>query len=193
MTGLEIWLLAVGLAMDCFAVSIASGIILKRARVRPMLVMAFFFGLFQALMPLLGWLCANSFSHMIESIDHWIAFSILAFLGGRMVMESFKDEDCRHEYDPTSLKVVLALAVATSIDALAIGISFAFLGIRSFSAILSPIGIIGFVSFAMSLVGLMFGIRFGCGIARKLRAELWGGIILIIIGTKILIEHLFFN
>lgn len=193
MTGLEIWLLAVGLAMDCFAVSIASGIILKRARVRPMLVMAFFFGLFQALMPLLGWLCANSFSHLIESIDHWIAFSILAFLGGRMVMESFKDEDCRHEYDPTSLKVVLALAVATSIDALAIGISFAFLGIRSFSAILSPIGIIGFVSFAMSLVGLMFGIRFGCGIARKLRAELWGGIILIIIGTKILIEHLFFN
>lgn len=191
MTGLEIWLLAVGLAMDCFAVSIASGIILKRTRLRPMLVMAFFFGLFQALMPLFGWLCAKSFSHLIESIDHWIAFSILAFLGGRMVMESFKDEDCRHEYDPTSLKVVLALAVATSIDALAIGISFAFLGIRSFSAILSPIGIIGFVSFAMSLVGLMFGIRFGCGIARKLRAELWGGIILIIIGTKILIEHLF--
>lgn len=150
MTGLEIWLLAVGLAMDCFAVSIASGIILKRARLRPMLVMAISFGFFQALMPLLGWIGASFFSHLIESIDHWIAFGILAFLGGRMIMESFKDEDCKHEYDPTSLKVVLALAVATSIDALAVGVSFAFLGIKQFSAILSPIGIIGFVSFALS-------------------------------------------
>lgn len=193
MTGLEIWLLAVGLAMDCFAVSIASGIILKRMQLRPMLVMAFFFGFFQALIPLLGWIGASFFSHLIENIDHWIAFAILAFLGGRMVMESFKDEDCKNEYDPTSLKVVLALAVATSIDALAVGVSFAFLGIRSLPSILSPISIIGFVSFALSIIGLIFGIRFGCGIARKLRAELWGGIILIIIGTKILIEHLFFS
>lgn len=193
MTGLEIWLLAIGLAMDCFAVSIASGIILKHAKLRPMLVMAISFGFFQALMPLLGWIGASFFSHLIESVDHWIAFGILAFLGGRMIIESFKNEDCKHEYDPSSLKVVLALAVATSIDALAVGVSFAFLGIRDFSAILPPIGIIGFVSFALSMAGLMFGIRFGCGIARKLRAELWGGIILIIIGTKILIEHLFFN
>lgn len=179
--------------MDCFAVSIASGIILKRVRIRPMLVMALAFGFFQALMPLIGWIGASFFSHLIESIDHWIAFAILAFLGGRMVIESFKDEDCRHEFDPTSLKVVLALAIATSIDALAVGISFAFLGVKSFSSILSPIGIIGLVSFALSFVGLMFGIRFGCGIARRLRAELWGGIILIIIGTKILIEHLFLS
>ena len=191
MTGLEIWLLAIGLAMDCFAVSIASGIILKRVRMRPMLIMALAFGFFQALMPLLGWIGASFFSHLIENIDHWIAFAILAFLGGRMVLESFKDEDCRHEFDPTSLKVVSALAVATSIDALAVGVSFAFLGVRSFSSILPSIGIIGFVSFALSFVGLMFGIRFGCGIARTLRAELWGGVILIIIGTKILIEHLF--
>ena len=191
MTGLEIWLLAIGLAMDCFAVSIASGIILKRVRMRPMLIMALAFGFFQVLMPLLGWIGASFFSHLIENIDHWIAFAILAFLGGRMVLESFKDEDCRHEFDPTSLKVVSALAVATSIDALAVGVSFAFLGVRSFSSILPSIGIIGFVSFALSFVGLMFGIRFGCGIARKLRAELWGGVILIIIGTKILIEHLF--
>lgn len=193
MTNLEIWLLAVGLAMDCFAVSIASGIILKRIRWRPMLVMAFFFGFFQALMPFLGWIGASMFSHLIESIDHWIAFAILAFLGGRMVRESFKDEECRHEYDPASLKVVLALAVATSIDALAVGVSFAFLGIKGISGILSPIGIIGFVSFALSMIGLIFGIRFGCGIARRLKAEMWGGIILIVIGTKILIEHLFFG
>ena len=130
MNGLEIWLLAVGLAMDCFAISIASGILLKRTLWRPMLTMAFFFGLFQAIMPLLGWIGASTFSHLIESLDHWIAFIILAFLGGRMVRESFKDEDCKKEYDPKSLKVVLALAVATSIDALAIGVSFAFLGMR---------------------------------------------------------------
>ena len=193
MTGLEIWLLAIGLAMDCLAVSIASGIILKRIQWRPMLVMAFFFGLFQAIMPLLGWLGASTFSHLIESVDHWIAFAILAFLGGRMIKESFKEEDCCQRFNPASLKVVITMAIATSIDALAIGVSFAFLGIKSCSSILCPVGIIGFVSFLMSLIGLIFGIRFGCGIARKLHAELWGGIILILIGTKILIEHLFFN
>ena len=193
MTGLEIWLLAIGLAMDCLAVSIASGIILKRIQWRPMLVMAFFFGLFQAIMPLLGWLGASTFSHLIESVDHWIAFAILAFLGGRMIKESFKEEDCCQRFNPASLKVVITMAIATSIDALAIGVSFAFLGIKSCSSILYPVGIIGFVSFLMSLIGLIFGIRFGCGIARKLRAELWGAIILILIGTKILIEHLFFN
>ena len=193
MTGLEIWLLAIGLAMDCLAVSIASGIILKRIQWRPMLVMAFFFGLFQAIMPLLGWLGASTFSHLIESVDHWIAFAILAFLGGRMIKESFKEEDCCQRFNPASLKVVITMAIATSIDALAIGVSFAFLGIKSCSSILYPVGIIGFVSFLMSLIGLIFGIRFGCGIARKLRAELWGGIILILIGTNLLIEHLFFN
>lgn len=190
MTTIEIWLLAVGLAMDCFAISIASGIMLKRTLWRPMLMMAFFFGLFQAGMPLIGWACASTFSHLIEDVDHWIAFGILAFLGVRMVRESFKEEDCRQDFDPTRLKVVLMLAVATSIDALAVGVSFAFLGMKSVAAILPSVGIIGFVSFALSLAGLLFGIRFGCGIARRLKAELWGGIILILIGLKILIEHL---
>ena len=122
MTGLEIWLVAISLAMDCFAVSVASGIILKRPHWWPMLVMAFCFGLFQALMPLIGWWGASLFSHLIESVDHWVAFAILAFLGGRMVRESFKDDGCKHTYDPTRLRVVLALPVATSIDALAVGI-----------------------------------------------------------------------
>ena len=193
MTGVEIWLLAVGLAMDCFAVSISSGIILRRVRWRPMLVMAVSFGFFQALMPLLGWTGTSLFSHLIESVDHWIAFCILAFLGGRMITESSKDEDCKHEFDPTLPKVVLVLAVATSIDALAVGVSFACLGIQSYSAILPPIGIIGFVSFALSMLGLLFGIRFGHGIARKIRAELLGGVILVAIGVKILVEHLFLN
>ena len=106
MTGLEIWLLAIGLAMDCFAVSIASGIILKRIQWRPMLVMALAFGLFQALMPFIGWMFAKTFSHLIESVDHWIAFAILAFLGGRMILESFKNEDCRQTFNPASPKVV---------------------------------------------------------------------------------------
>lgn len=110
-----------------------------------------------------------------------------------MIVESFKEEDCRHEYDPTRLKVILALAVATSIDALAVGISFALLGFRQLSDVLPSIGIIGLVSFVLTLAGLVIGIRFGCGIARKLRAELWGGIILVLIGVKILIEHLFFG
>ena len=191
MTGLEIWLLAIGLAMDCFAVSIASGIILKRTQWRPMLVMALAFGLFQALMPFIGWMFAKTFSHLIESVDHWIAFAILAFLGGRMILESFKDEDCRQTFNPASPKVVFTMAIATSIDALAIGISFALLGINNYTEILSPILIIGFVSFVMSLIGLYFGIKCGCGCARKLKAELWGGIILVAIGLKILIEHLF--
>ena len=191
MTGLEIWFIAIGLAMDCFAVSIASGIILQKIRWRPILIMAFSFGFFQALMPLLGWIGASTFSHLIESVDHWIAFAILAFLGGRMIIESFKDEECRQDFDPGSLKLVFTMAIATSIDALAVGVSFAFLGIQDISEILSPICIIGFVSFVMSIIGLLFGIKCRCGCARKLRAELWGGIILIIIGIKILIEHLF--
>jgi putative Mn2+ efflux pump MntP len=179
--------------MDCFAVSIAAGILLKPPCRRVALRMAFTFGLFQALMPLLGWLAAGTFSHLIKEVDHWLAFVILAFLGGRMIHESFKQEEFRHPHDPHKLKVVLALAVATSIDALAVGVSFAFLGFDGCSAILCPIGIIGFVSFLMSLIGCWLGVRFGCGIVGRLKAELWGGIILILIGAKILIEHLFFQ
>ena len=193
MTGLDIWLLAVGLAMDCFAVSIASGILLKRVQWKPMLILSLSFGLFQALMPFISWAGAKSFSHLIESYEHWIAFGILAFLGGRMIIESLKDNGCKRKYDPRKLKIVLALALATSIDALVMGVSFAFLGARNLSDILPPITIIGFVSFTMSLAGLMIGIIFGCGIACRLKADLWGGIILISIGTKILIEHLFFS
>lgn len=155
-----------------------------------MLTLAITCGVFQSLMPLIGWACANTFSHLIESIDHWIAFTILAFLGGRMVIGSFKEkeEDCT--YDPTRLKVVLMLAVATSIDAMAVGISFAFLGMNSWTSVMSPIGIIGFVAFAMSLTGLFIGICCGQKAAKKLKAELWGGLVLILIGSKILVEHL---
>lgn len=186
----EILLIAIGLAMDCLAVSIASGIIIKKIEWRTMLTMAFFFGLFQAVMPFIGWLCASRFSHLIESIDHWVAFALLLFLGGKMILESFKEDDCKKDFNPASLKVVLALAVATSIDALAVGVSFAFLGMNTIDTILVPISVIGLVSFLMSLCGLLFGIYFGC--RHNWRVELWGGLILIIIGCKILIEHLFF-
>ena len=192
MTGAEIWILAIGLAMDCFAVSIASGITLKRVLWRPMLTMAIAFGLFQALMPLIGWMFASTFSHLIESADHWIAFAILVFLGGRMACESFKNDENKQPINPNNLKVTLTMAVATSIDALAVGVSFAFLGINEYSTILPSIAIIGFVSLTLSLAGLLCGILCGCH-AEKLKAEFWGGIILILIGTKILIEHLFFQ
>ena len=184
MTGLEIWLLAIGLAMDCFAVSIASGIILKRIQWRPMLVMALAFGLFQALMPFIGWMFAKTFSHLIESVDHWIAFAILAFLGGRMILESFKNEDCRQTFNPASPKVVFTMAIATSIDALAIGITFAFLQVR----LITSVTIIGCITFCFSIAGVLIGNVFGSKFKDK--ATILGGIILIGIGVKILIEHL---
>ncbi len=188
MTSLEIGLLAIGLAMDCFTVSIASGIILKRIQWRPMFVMALSFGAFQALMPLLGWLCTNAFSTLIESYDHWIAFALLAFLGGKMIWESFKGEDECHHFNPASLKVVFTLGIATSIDALAVGISFTCLGMKTIHSILSPIIVIGLVSFLLSLVGLLVGIF--CGKRFHWPVERWGGVILIAIGCKILYEHL---
>lgn len=186
MSILEIWLLAVSLAMDCFSVSITSGMILRRICWRTFLTMAFFFGLFQALMPLIGWFCASRFYHLIESYDHWIAFGLLFILGIRMIKESFKDEEHPH-FDPTRMKNILTLAVATSIDALAVGISFACIGLDTFT-IFWPIFIIGIVSFVFSIGGCLIGVYFGKRV--NLRAELWAGIILIGIGVKILIEHL---
>ena len=189
MSDIEAWIMAFALAMDCFAVSIAAGVILKRIKWRPMLLMALSFGLFQAVNPIIGWVGTDYCRHLIESVDHWIAFAILAFLGGRMIMESFKDEEDK-SFNPESLKVILTMAVATSIDAFAVGISFSCMGILSFAHLLYPVVVIGFVSLALSLAGLFLGIKFGKRYAQRIRAELWGGIILIIIGVKVLIEHL---
>ena len=184
MTTLEIWLLAVSLAIDCFTVSVTSGIILRRIHWQTFLKMAFFFGFFQALMPLIGWFGASRFNHLIESYDHWIAFGLLAFLGIRMIREQCS-------FDPTSLKVILTMAVATSIDALAVGISFAFTGFNAVGQLFSPLLIIGFASFVLSIAGNLIGIFFGKRF--NLRMELFGGLVLIGIGVKILIEHLFLN
>lgn len=190
MSILEIWLLAVSLAIDCFTVSITSGIILHRIQWGIFLKMAFLFGLFQAAMPFLGWLGASRFNHLIETYDHWIAFALLAFLGIRMIREHFKDEEER-SFDPTRMKVILTLAVATSIDALAVGISFAFTGFRTLSSLLYPLTAIGIASFVISLAGSLIGVFFGKRF--NLRVEIFGGLVLIGIGVKILFEHLLAN
>lgn len=189
MSELDLWFLAIGLAMDCFTISIASGIILKRIEWKPILGMAFFFGLFQALMPLISWALFVKVGYMLQQIDHWIAFGMLLFLGGNMIREAFSDDEVQL-FNPHRLIVILTLAVATSIDALAVGISFAFTGFETLSSIVYPLVIIGLVSFIFSLIGSGLGVWFGIGIAKKLKPELLGGIILIIIGCKIVVQHL---
>jgi len=189
MNSLDIWMLAIALAMDCFTVSMVSGVIVRRWLWLMILRMAFLFGLFQALMPLIGWLATNHFSEQLEVIDHWIAFGLLAFIGGKMIRDSF-GEEVEDQFNPKNLQTQLILAVATSIDALAIGISFACTGYRDVIQIANPLWIIGLVSFLFSLFGYQLGVRFGKSIARRLKPELLGGIILIAIGIKILITHL---
>ena len=192
MSLIDIILLAVALAMDCLTVSIVSGVLeytnTKKSTVN--LRMAFFFGLFQAMMPLIGWLGISHFQTYIEAYDHWIAFTMLGFIGGRMVWESFNPDPEQH-FNPRRLRTQLLLAVATSIDALAVGISFACTGYTVVGQLTLPLVSIGVVSFLFSLVGYQLGARFGRSIARRLKPELFGGIILIGIGVKILMEHLF--
>lgn len=187
----EIWLLAVSLAIDCFTVSVTSGIILHRIRWGIFLKMAFFFGLFQAAMPLIGWVGASSFNHLIEAYDHWIAFGLLAFLGIRMIRSHFREDEENCCFDPTRLSVILTLAIATSIDALAVGISFAFTGFNTLASLSYPLWAIGIASFVISIAGSIIGVFFGKRF--NLRMELFGGLVLIGIGLKILIEHLLQN
>ena len=199
---LDIILLAVALAMDCFTVSIVSGVIdhgdwhndSSEAKIRgpvPVIYlrMAFLFGFFQAMMPLLGWLGISHFQAYMEAYDHWIAFGLLGFIGGKMIWESFGDEEDQH-FNPRKLRTQLLLAVATSIDALAVGISFACTGFSMVSQLTVPLLIIGVVSFLFSIVGYHLGSRFGKAITRRLKPELFGGIILVLIGLKILLSHL---
>lgn len=188
---LDIILLAIALAMDCFTVSVVSGIILQNHGDRGPVIfrMAFLFGLFQALMPLLGWLGISRFQTYMEAYDHWIAFGLLAFIGGKMIWESFGDEEQQH-FNPSRLRTQLLLAVATSIDALAVGISFACTGYTALSQLTLPLLIIGLVSFLFSIAGYHLGRRFGKSITRRLKPELIGGVILILIGLKVLLSHL---
>ena len=190
MSLLDLLLLSVALGMDCFTVSIACGVILRRLIVSALLRIAFLFGLFQALMPALGWMATTRFAHYVEAYDHWLAFALLAFLGLRMIRSSFASEEEDKGLNPRSLTTQLTLSIATSIDALAVGISFACTGYHTFTALVLPLFIIGIGSFLLSLAGHALGLRFGAAIRRRLRPELLGGCILIVIGFRVLLSHL---
>lgn len=182
----ELFLIAVGLSMDAFAVSICKGLKMQRFNVRHAGVIALAFGGFQALMPVIGWFLGKQFESYITGIDHWIAFVLLAVIGGKMAVESFKKEEeaSSKENEKLDVKELLVLAVATSIDALAVGITFAFLQV----SIVPAVSLIGVITFVLSAVGVFIGHKFGAKF--KSKAELAGGIILILIGLKILLEHL---
>lgn len=186
----DLLLLSVALAMDCFTVSIVGGVILRRGFCAAILRMAVLFGLFQAVMPLMGWLGIAYFSHYLEAVDHWIAFGLLSFVGGKMIKESFEDEE-HQSFNPQSLRTQLLLAVATSIDALAIGISMACIGYEHISQLAVPLLMIGMASLLLSLLGYWLGVRFGGIIARRLKPELLGGLVLVFIAVKVLVSHLF--
>lgn len=189
MSLIDITFLALALAMDCFTVSIVSGVIIRKYILSVILRMAFLFGLFQAMMPFIGWLGTSYFSHYLESVDHWIAFGLLAFLGGKMIKDSFGSEEEAH-FNPSKLTSQLLFAVATSIDALAVGISFACLGYKSVDQLAVPLAIIGICSFVMSILGNVLGVVCGKSIVKRLKPELIGGIILLLIGFRILYEHI---
>ena len=178
----ELLLIAVGLSMDTFAVSVCKGLSVRRLRLKHALLAGLYFGGFQFLMPVLGWLLGYRFEALITSVDHWIAFVLLGLIGANMVRESFSDAEKMD--DDFSFRAMLPLAIATSIDALAVGVTFAFLEVR----ILPAAALIGVTTFLLSALGSRIGHVFG---ARwKARAERVGGIILILIGLKILLEHL---
>ncbi len=182
----ELFLIAIGLSMDAFAVSVGKGLSVRTIKARHALSVGLWFGGFQALMPLIGFLLGVSFASVVESIDHWIAFVLLGIIGFNMIREALSDKCCDdNESDPDfSTRTMLLMAIATSIDALAIGVSFAFLGVE----ILPAIALIGIVTCILSMVGLKIGNVFGC--KYKSKAELVGGGILIMLGLKILLEHL---
>ena len=179
---IELLLIAVGLSMDAFAVSVCKGLSVKKVGVKHAALAGLYFGGFQFLMPVIGYLLGFRFESVIENIDHWVAFVLLAFIGGNMIKESFgKAEELNDDF---SVKTMLLMAIATSIDALAVGITFAFLEVQ----ILPAAGLIGVTTFLLSFVGIYIGNAFGT--RYKSKAELAGGIILVVIGVKILLEHL---
>ena len=178
----ELILLAVALSMDAFAVSICKGLALRRVTVKEMAIVGLWFGGFQALMPLLGYLLGSQFREYIVAVDHWIAFALLGIIGFNMIKESREEEESADA--SLGFKSMLAMAVATSIDALAVGITFSFLRVN----ILFAVSVIGVCTFCLSCAGVKIGNIFGT--RYKSKAELAGGIVLILIGVKILLEHL---
>ena len=179
----EIVFIGVGLSMDAFAVSVCKGLSMKKINWKNTIIIALYFGIFQALMPVIGYFLGSTFSTFVQKVDHWIAFILLAIIGGNMIKES-TDDELEKRNDKVDFKTMILLAIATSIDALAVGITFAFFKVN----LLLSISIIGVITFILSIIGVLIGNKFGDKLQNK--AELTGGIILIIIGLKILLEHL---
>jgi putative Mn2+ efflux pump MntP len=176
--------IALALAMDAFAVSLGVGLAVAPLTRRHLFRLGFHFGLFQALMPVIGWLAGITVQKQLAAFDHWLAFGLLAFVGGKMIHEAFKDEEQRETGDPTRGLSLVVLSVATSIDALAVGLSLGMLGV----SIWRPAVVIGLVAGLLTLVGMLLGRRIGTLWGQ--RVEVLGGLILIGIGTKVLFEHL---
>jgi len=182
---LELLLIALGLSMDAFAVSLCKGMSMRKRSPHRSAVIALFFGGFQAAMPLIGWFLGKQFERYITAVDHWIAFGLLVFIGGKMIYEVFRKDTCpQKDEDALRIRGLLLLAVATSIDALAVGITFAFLQV----SIIPAVSLVGVVTFVLSYIGVFIGHTFGAKL--KTKAELAGGLVLILIGTKILLKHL---
>jgi putative Mn2+ efflux pump MntP len=184
---ISVIIIAIGLAMDTFAVSIASGAAYKQLQRKHVLRMALFFGGFQAFMPLIGALAGLSIKKYIQGIDHWIAFVILCVIGGKMIYESLKIAETQKNFNPSNILILLTLSVATSIDALVVGITLSLVA----SNIIIAVIIIGLVTFVLSFAGVDIGKKFGHMFENKIEAL--GGLVLIALGIKILLEHIFFN
>ncbi len=182
---IELIILSIGLAMDAFAVAICKGLSMKKVRWKNVIIIATYFGFFQALMPLLGFLLGVNFRDKITNIDHWVAFILLVVIGINMIKEAISNKK-EEQSDSIKFKDMIILAIATSIDALAVGVTFAFLKVNIFLAI----SFIGIITFVISAVGVKLGAVFGYKYEKK--AQLTGGIILILLGFKILFEHLQF-
>ncbi|MGN1059127.1 MAG: manganese efflux pump MntP family protein [Clostridia bacterium] len=179
----ELILIAVGLAMDAFAVSVSNGMVIQHLRLRDALKFGLFFGFFQMLMPLLGWAAGRMFNTYITAFDHWVAFVLLAYIGVKMILDARHGEEAAGS---TRFRVLLVLAIATSIDALAAGITFAFMSVNIWFCIV----VIGLITFCLSTFGALIGKRAGTALGRH--AQTGGGALLVLMGLKILIEHLFF-
>jgi putative Mn2+ efflux pump MntP len=185
MSFLEILLVSFGVAMDAFAVSVSAGVVVKKINFRQALLLGVFFGGFQVLMPLIGWCGGNACKQFIELFDHWAAFFLLALVGGKMIYEACKPKEADDETaDPFNLKILFVMALATSIDALAVGVSFSFVNVP----LLLSVSMMGLVTFIASVAGVYIGGIFGHLFERKF--EFAGGLVIILIGVKILLEHL---
>ena len=180
----EIILIAISLAMDAFAVSICKGLSMKKMDWKKAIIIALYFGIFQGGMPLIGYILGVGFEESIKFIDHWIAFGLLVFIGGNMIKEALSKKEDDEVDDKVDFKTMIVLAIATSIDALAVGVTFAFLNVN----IILAVSLIAIITFIISCFGVKLGNVFGDKYEKK--AELAGGIVLVLIGLKILLEHL---